>query len=133
MALSLDLRARIITAYKNQEGSVRTLAQRFCVSPSTVWSLLQQIKKTGHYEPVSPPGRPSAVDSKGVVLIINWVKQKNDWTLSELCQVYEKETGVAFSIMTMHRTCKKLNLSYKKNKTRRRATTGRYSRSAARV
>lgn len=133
MALSLDLRYRIVQAYKNEEGSVRRLAERFCVSARTVWSLLQQDKKEGQLEPRSPPGRSSVIDPEGLCLIASWIKEKNDLTLTELCKAYADKKGISCSVMAMHRACKKLNLPYKKNKARVRATTSRDSRGKKRV
>lgn len=119
MALSLDLRERIINAYDNKEGSVRKLAQRFSVSPTTVCSLLQHYKKEGHFEPVSPPGRTPEIDQQGLKMIQDWLNEKNDLTLRELRDAYADKTGRFFSLMTLQRCCKKLKLAYKKNKTSR--------------
>jgi len=54
MALSLDLRERIIEAYENGEGSIRELAHRFKVGFATVWRLLKRYRTAGEIAPQSP-------------------------------------------------------------------------------
>ncbi len=44
---SNDLRTRVIQAYQNKEGSMRKLAQRFSVSVSFIWRLVNKYKQTG--------------------------------------------------------------------------------------
>ena len=41
----LDLRRRIVRAYNRKEGSVRTLARRFAVSPTTVQTYLNLLTR----------------------------------------------------------------------------------------
>ncbi len=48
---SIDLREKIVAAYKNKEGSMRRLAKRFKVSFSFIYSLLRQEKQTGDIAP----------------------------------------------------------------------------------
>ena len=48
---SLDLRKRIVDAYRNCEGSVRELAERFAVSPTTVQNYLNLARTTSDLSP----------------------------------------------------------------------------------
>jgi transposase len=69
MALSSDLGNRIINAYNKQEGSIRSLAIRFSVSPNTIWLLLSKYKKEKDLKPRSPPGRVRKIDEKGLFIL----------------------------------------------------------------
>ena len=69
MALSVDLRTRIINSYQNEEGSIREIATRFKVGFVTVWRLLKKYRLTGELLAQSPPGRKSKIDEKGMQLI----------------------------------------------------------------
>jgi transposase len=44
MALSIDLRKRIIEANENEEGSIRELAKRFKVGFASIWRLLKRYR-----------------------------------------------------------------------------------------
>ena len=44
---SIDLREKIVAAYKNKEGSMQKLAKRFKVSKIFVAELLKRVKQTG--------------------------------------------------------------------------------------
>ena len=49
---SLDLRQRIVDAYRAGEGSIRQLAKRFKVSPDCVRRLLKRVRETGSIHPL---------------------------------------------------------------------------------
>src|SRR4051794_31225107 len=63
---SMDLRRRVAEAVDNQEGSLRQLARRFCVSVTFITRLLGRRRQTGSLAPRrrTPPcpgrGRPTA-------------------------------------------------------------------------
>src|SRR6185503_5402084 len=113
MALSLDLRQRIIKAYENREGSIRQLAKRFAIGSASVWRLLKRYQNKGEYSPISPPGRMPIIDEKGLKLIDKLLQKDNDATLQELCKRFAEKTGMNVQIVTMHRACKRLKLNYK--------------------
>jgi transposase len=115
MALSLDLRERLIRAYEKGEGSIRELAKRFSVGAASVFRLLKRHHEGKDIHPVSPPGRHPLIDERGLKLISELLAENNDATLEELCKRYEKQTKLRVAIVTMHRACKRLKLSYKKN------------------
>ena len=115
MALSLDLRQRIVKAYKNGEGSIRQLAKRFATGPASVFRLLKQYQQKGELHPKSPPGRTPLIDEKGLNLIHKFLQKDNDATLQELCDSFAQKTGMRVQIVTMHRACQRLKLRYKKN------------------
>jgi transposase len=115
MALSMDLRERIIKAYENGEGSIRTLAKRFSIGIASVWRLLKCHSTGRSIEAKSPPGRNRIIDDKGHKTIHQLLKEDNDATLEELCKRFAAKTKVKVSIVTMHRACRRLKIKYKKN------------------
>ena len=56
MALSQDLRVRVMRVYAGKEGSMRSLAQRFQVGWMTIWRWVTQYRLTGESQP-KPQGK----------------------------------------------------------------------------
>lgn len=125
MALSLDLRKRIIKAYEKKQGSVRQLAKRFAVGSASVWRLLSRYQREGEIHPKTPPGRNKKLTEKHASLLKKWLSKQNDLTLEELRQRLLEQEKLEVSIVTIHHACQRLKMSYKKNTISRRATTGR--------
>jgi transposase len=115
MALSRDLRKRIIEAYAKKEGSIKDLATRFSVATSTVWELLKRYRNTKQLEAISPPGRTPKVGAKELTIIEQLIQERNDATLSDLCDDFELKTKIRIGTSTMHRACNRLKFRYKKN------------------
>lgn len=120
-AYSLDLRQRIVEAYKNQEESVRSCAQRFKVSRSYVQKLLLQHQQKGDIAPLPHGGGSPAKLAIQSDLVRELLAQKNDATLFELCEEIKQRTGISVSQSTLCRFLKKLNLTRKKNSSRYRS------------
>ena len=123
MALSKDIRKRIIECYENKEGSIRKLAQRFKTAPSTVWELVRHYRKSGEINHLSPPGRTPKINAAGLKKIEDFIKKKNDITLAELAEKFKACSGIMVCAGTIHNACKKLELRYKKNAISSRART----------
>ena len=123
MAISLDLRQRILQAYEQNEGSIRQLAKRFKVGFATIWRLLKKHRTQGTLAPGVSTGRKSKIDEKGLGFIDKLLIKNNDLTLQELCEAYQRHRKVTVSITAMHRACERLRLRYKKNRLSDRTTT----------
>jgi transposase len=115
MALSVDLRKRLLEAYKNGEGSIRRLAKRFSVGPASVWRLLKSYQETGEIKAHPPPGRPPMVGEKELKIVEELARKDKDATLKELSKKFEEKTDIKVSYVTIHNAFKKLNITYKKN------------------
>lgn len=114
-AYSLDLRQRIVEAYKNQEESVRSCARRFKVSPSYVQKLLKQHQQQGNLEPLAHGGGLPAKLALQEELVRQLLEEENDATLAQLCQKIEQRTGgINVSQSTLCRFLLRLNLTRKK-------------------
>ena len=115
-AYSVDLRAKVLTAYHHQEGSIRQLAKRFAVSPRFVGELIARFRRTGSYAPhPHRGGNPPRIDAQGRQVVYELVKQHPDATLEELCQRYADSCQVMPSRSSMHRTLALLKLTRKKD------------------
>ncbi len=113
--LSVDLRQRILEAYKAKEGSQRQLAERFKVSLSFVRDLMRHYRETGTLQPKPHGGGAVAKLGKEHLPIVEaLVKAQPDALLSELCQRFAAQTGVEVSVSTMQRVVCQLKLSVKK-------------------
>ena len=51
---SRDLREKVLQAYRNKEGSMMALSERFMVSLSFVFRLVKRFKHNGHINPKPP-------------------------------------------------------------------------------
>ena len=112
---SLDLRQRIVQAYLAGEGSIREIAKRFLVSPTTVHQYLQLYKQKGSLLPKKCiVGRKPAVADKQLQLVETLLQTKSDLTLTELCTAFEKKIGIKVSSASMWRAIQKIDWTYKK-------------------
>jgi transposase len=115
MALSLDLRERIVKGYEAGEGSIRKLAKRFKTAPATIFRILSRYNETGELKPKSPPGRPGKMNKKLLHTLSKIIKKNNDATFQELCEEFARRTAIKVSYGIMYRACEKLKITYKKN------------------
>src|SRR5271156_6398648 len=102
MALSKDIRERIVAASKANEGSVRSLAKRFSVGVASLQRLLTRERKTGSIErkPYAGGPKPKIPDSM-LPELVALVKEKADRTAEELRIEWRKRTGVTLSRSSM--------------------------------
>ncbi len=120
MSLSNDLRVRVVEAVL-AGSSRRRAAARFGVSVSSairwVWSWHE--RGDVRAKPQGGDRRSGRIEAHAEFLL-NQVAQTPDVTLAEL-QARLRERGVAVGIGTMWRFFDRHGISFKKNRTRRRA------------
>lgn len=108
-AYSIDLRQRIINAYKAKDGSQRELAKRFQVSLSFVKRLISRYQTTGEVKPKSHGGGAKAkITYSDLGQIKQLVEEQPDALLRELCERWEQKHQTRISISTMHRRLQQL-------------------------
>jgi transposase len=116
-AYPLEFRQKIIEVYQEEKISQAKLALRFRVALSFVEKIIKQWRETGDVSPKPHGGgNPLKLSAEQIILIGDWVKEKNDATLDELRKRLEKETQVVVSNSTISRVLKKLNLTRKKKR-----------------
>lgn len=114
-AYSLDLREKILTAWQNQEGSQRQIAERFKVSLTFVYNLLKRYRETGEIAPRPQGGdRRSKLKGENEHLLEELVKEKKDIYLGELKEKIFERTGIQVSESSLCRYMQKLKLRRKK-------------------
>ena len=112
---SSDLREKIIQAYRNGEGSLRDIAERFLVSLNFVWLLWQRYLATGSVEPKPHAGgHVSVMTLERLSILRDRVEEQNDATLNELQEKFHEKTGIFVSSGTISSALKKLKLPRKK-------------------
>src|SRR5918992_2134780 len=124
MPYSTDLRQKIIRACDQKTGSQRQIAELFGVSKSFVEKLLRRHRTTGRVAALPHGGgRKPACDARSLALLRKWVKQHNEATLDELCQMLSNRRGVTVSVPTMSRLLKREGLPVKKSRFTPRSET----------
>src|SRR4051794_16487671 len=106
---SMDLRRRVAEAVDNQEGSLRNLARRFCVSVTFITRLVGLRRQTGALAPRPHGGghRP-ALDEAGQQRLRQLLQEQPDATLEELAQ------RLGCGRMAIWRALRKLKITRKK-------------------
>lgn len=109
--LSKDLRERVAAAIDRNEGSLRQIASRFCVSLSFITRLLRLRRRTGSLDPKPHGGgQPPALDRGDRERLRQLVKERPDATLEEL----RRQLGVDCSLMALWRALRKLKITREK-------------------
>ena len=116
VAYSTDLRTRVIDAWNAKEGTQAQLAERFKVSESFVKRVLRRFRTSGEKE-AKPRGATvtPTIDEAALKLVQNWIEQKPDILLQELCEKLAVQQGIQVSQSTMCRAVQRLRMSHKKN------------------
>ena len=114
-AYSLDFRQKIVDTYNNTPISQRQLAKKFNVSLSVITRLLKQWRETGNLEPKPLPGRPRKLNAENEAILLDILKENNDWTLEEYQKELKVRTGIEISTTTICRIFKNLGYPLKKN------------------
>jgi len=112
-SLSMDLRRRVVAAYRNKEGSYVVLAARFSVSRAVVGKLVRQERELGTLEPqVHTRGRKPAIRGEKEAQLLRHLKEHPDATLRERIEAL----GLDCTVKTMWQTIKRLKWRYKKSR-----------------
>lgn len=116
-AYSLDLRKKVIDAYNQKEGSLRSLAKRFKVSDEFVKGLVKRYKQTGSFEPLAHGGgNPGKIQAIHEEFLRRQLERQNDLTLEALSLKLKEQFGLKVSGVAVHETLKDLGISRKKKR-----------------
>ncbi len=114
MGYSVDLRERIVEAVLERSFSIREAAHTFRVGHATVERYLRRFRERGELTPCRPPGRPSRVEGEQLGALKKQLEAHDELTLMEHCELWQHDTGMKLSYVTMHRLSKRLGISRKK-------------------
>jgi putative transposase len=112
----VELRDRVVKAWKAGEGSFKEIGARFMVGEASVNRWVSRERRTGSVAP-SPMGgarHDYLVDGPGEELLKDLLVEYPDSTLRELCLAYEADRGVAVSPQAMSETLRRLGYTQKK-------------------
>jgi transposase len=111
----IELRARIVEAHSNGEGSIRELAERFAVSPNTVQNYLTLYQTTGSIAPRPHGGGvPPKIDKQGLQQVRALLDEAPDATVDELADEFSRRHHIAVGRSTMDRALHRLGVTRKK-------------------
>lgn len=114
---SVDLRQRVVAAYKPGKTTYEALAEQFSVGIASVNRWLSKKRKTGSVEPEAHGGGPARrIDVEGEELLLVMVGEMPDLTLGEIAERYAAHRGIQPKIPTLQRTLDRLGLTRKKKR-----------------
>ena len=113
MALSVDLRERVLAAHERREGSQRGLAERFGVALGTVNGWLRQARE-GRRAPLRRRGGPEALGGAGPEVLTALAAERPDATLAEYAAMLAERVGRRFSPAVLCRALRRAGLRRKK-------------------
>ena len=120
--LSMDLRARLISALESGM-SRRSAAKLFSVAPSTAIKWVDQKRRTGSVRPRARGGghRSDRLEARAVEILP--LPKDTDMTLAELADHVLQTHGLDVAPSTIWCLLDRHDMTYKKNRARRRTTT----------
>lgn len=113
MALSVDLRERVLAAHERREGSQRVLAERFGVAVGTVNGWLRQARE-GRRAPLRRRGGRAALGGAGTEGLTAMVAARPDATLAEYAAMLAERVGRRFSPAVLCQALRRAGLRRKK-------------------
>jgi len=114
-AYQVEFRQKIVDTYFNEKISIAKVAQRFGVAKSFVQKIIKQWRETGDLSPrKSSGGQQLKLSQSQIIMVGDWVNEKNDITLEKIQQRLEEEENIKISLSTICRVLQSLNLSRKK-------------------
>lgn len=124
---SHDLRIRVVDAYDAGDSTIEEIAERFSVSRSWVYRLIQRRRESGSIAPRTDRcGRHAAFRGDDLRALGEFVEKNIDATLAEIQQHFSGT--VDCSQVAIHNTLKRLDLRFKKNAETGGARPGRRRR-----
>lgn len=114
-AYSLDLRERIVAAYKRGERLPAIVAE-YQVSEASVWRYVYAHRHGVDLTPKTRPGRARLITPEHEPLLAQQVRDHPDRTLEEHTTLWLEATGVQVSFKTMDRALQRLKISHKKRR-----------------
>jgi len=119
--LSEDLRMRVIRAVDGGM-SRRAAAERFGISPSSAVRFVREWRESGSMraKPQGGDQRSHRIEAHRD-LILSATEAKPDLTLEEIAEMLKSAVGASFAPSTVWRFLDRHAMTFKKNRTRRRA------------
>lgn len=123
--IPIEIRKKIVKAYKNAVGTPTEIAKMFDVTTRTVHRLVQRDRERGDLTPDPLPGRPPILTEENLDIIQKIIKKQPDGTLNDHRDEFERQTNISVSYVTIHNACQILDLRLKKKAFMRQNKKGR--------
>ena len=108
---SIDLRERVLGAYRRGEGSIEDLADRFDISPRSVRNWLKLMRTTGSVVPRAHGGGARLrLTPRRLLVLRRLVRDDPDATLAELAERLARATRCHVHPSTISRALADLDL-----------------------
>ncbi len=128
----MDLRCRVVAAYRRGEGSVRELAEQFELAPNTVQRWVAREQTTGSATPRPHGGGASArLTRQRLAVLWRLVAEDSDATLSTLTARLARATHCHVHPSTISRALARLGVTQKKKRSTRLSAIARTSNTSA--
>lgn len=116
-ALSVDLRERVVAAYKRGEGTQVEIAQRFGIGEASVRRWVRRDRETGNVAPKTDfrHGPAPKIEMANLAVLEELLGSNKDATNAELAELMEERTGIAVSDSTISRSIAILGWTRKKS------------------
>lgn len=114
-----DVRQRAIEAYQAGEGTQAQIAGMYRITLRTFARWWRQYQRSGTFAPAPRGHRPAAYRGQDLEALDQAIASRPDATLEQL----REQTGVACSIMAVHRAALRLDWRYKKSRYERVSKT----------
>lgn len=116
LALSKDLRKRVVDAYHRGEGTYRDLAERFGLGEASVSRFLRLHRETGKLDRrARAGGMPPKISNDQLPLLRDLVAEKPDRTAEELSTEWQRRFNIVMSRSAMVRALLRAGLTVKKS------------------
>lgn len=114
-SISLDLRRRVVEAYKRGEGTYAQIAEQFSVGQASVSRWLRLDRERGDVGPrPHGGGRRRLIGAETERLVEKLVLQHPDWTEDEYAKALHEQFGLLFNASTVGRAIRRLGYGVKK-------------------
>jgi len=125
MPHSQEIRNRAVDAYLGGAGSYEYVADLFQIGSASLKRWVCRKRETGDIATQYCGGVAHLIDARGLALLNRWLNNKNDLTLRELRDAYNRRKKHPVSVSTIGRAVRnRLRLPRKKRRTGRRSATG---------
>jgi transposase len=114
MALSQDLRQRVVATYNPRKTSYEQVAEMFQIGVCTVRRWVSRKRQTGAIECLPIKGKPPKISETELPILKSLVGRNADKTLKELCCLWKEQTGIEISKSAMDRALIRAELPLKK-------------------
>lgn len=114
--LSVDLRERVVEAYRSGTASQREVAKRFGVGVASVKRWWRRWREDATLKARPRLGATRMVDAAGVAVFAELALATPDATRDELADALQERIGVTISVATAGRMLRRLGLTRKKRR-----------------